>query len=152
MHVLIAGCGITGLTVAQGCRQHGIPYTIFERDPSPDSRTQGWSLTLHFGLEPLERMIGPDLAKLIPKVSMKSGPLSLRLTVVQTVIGKHWIWYVLVQVSLLTKCLQILALTKQLATFYILTVGLAKFVIAFHQPKDYNRLTGSSYVTSYYLT
>lgn len=69
MHVLIAGSGITGLTLAQGCRQHGIPYTLFEKDPSANARTQGWSLTLHFGLEPLERTIGPELSNRVPDVS-----------------------------------------------------------------------------------
>lgn len=69
MHVLIAGCGITGLTVAHGCQRYGIPYTIFEKDDSASARTQGWSLTLHFGLEPLERMIGPELTKRVPEVS-----------------------------------------------------------------------------------
>lgn len=80
MHVLIAGCGIAGLTVAQGCRRNGIPYTIFEKDASASARTQGWSLTLHFGLEPLERMIGPELSKRVPEVSFPSGVASFALT------------------------------------------------------------------------
>ncbi|KAB5518017.1 hypothetical protein GE09DRAFT_1012191 [Coniochaeta sp. 2T2.1] len=67
MHVLINGCGIAGLTLAHGCKRHGIPYSLFEKDPSASARTQGWSLTLHFGLEPLERMIGPELSKRVPE-------------------------------------------------------------------------------------
>ncbi|KAL7904139.1 hypothetical protein GGI35DRAFT_472604 [Trichoderma velutinum] len=74
MHVLIAGCGITGLTLAHGCQRHGIAYTLFEKDSSASVRTQGWSLTLHFGLEPLERMIGPELAKRIPEVMLFIDP------------------------------------------------------------------------------
>lgn len=79
MHVLIAGCGIAGLTLAHGCQRHGIPYTLFEKDPSASTRAQGWSLSLHFGLEPLERTIGPELAKLIPEVSLCSDCSSPRL-------------------------------------------------------------------------
>lgn len=43
MHVLIVGAGIVGLTIAQGCRENGIPFTIFERDEK-GSRAQGWAL------------------------------------------------------------------------------------------------------------
>lgn len=31
MHVIIAGGGIVGLTIAQGCRENGIRYTVFEQ-------------------------------------------------------------------------------------------------------------------------
>jgi 2-polyprenyl-6-methoxyphenol hydroxylase-like FAD-dependent oxidoreductase len=47
MHVLIVGGGIVGLTVAQGCRENGIPYTVFERDTA-ETRRHGWALTLHW--------------------------------------------------------------------------------------------------------
>ena len=69
MHVLIAGAGIVGLTIAQGCRENGIPFTIFERDQA-GSRAQGWALTLHWCLRSLERTIGPKLTELLPTVSL----------------------------------------------------------------------------------
>lgn len=65
MHVLIAGGGIVGLTIAQGCRENGIPYTLFERD-TEGSRSQGWALTLHWCLDALERTIGPERAAKLP--------------------------------------------------------------------------------------
>lgn len=41
LHVLIIGAGIIGLTLAQGCRENGIPYSLFERD------TEGWLAHSH---------------------------------------------------------------------------------------------------------
>lgn len=32
MKVLVVGGGIVGLMIAQGCRENGIPYELFERD------------------------------------------------------------------------------------------------------------------------
>ncbi len=39
--------------------QKGIPFEIYERDPTPDARGQGWAITLHWALEYL-RQIVPD--------------------------------------------------------------------------------------------
>jgi ribulose 1,5-bisphosphate synthetase/thiazole synthase len=47
MHVLIVGAGFGGLTLAQTLRKQGITFEIFERDPSKDSRFQGWAIALH---------------------------------------------------------------------------------------------------------
>ncbi|KAF7541892.1 hypothetical protein G7054_g221 [Neopestalotiopsis clavispora] len=71
MHVLIAGGGIVGLTIAQGCRENGIPYTVFERD-TDESRRHGWALTLHWVLDALERTIGPERAAKLPKAVVDS--------------------------------------------------------------------------------
>lgn len=87
MKVLIAGGGIVGLTIAQGCRENGIPYELFERDTEGNStqkfiseptrtnlfclgsRSQGWALTLHWCLNSLERTIGEDRKAKLPGVS-----------------------------------------------------------------------------------
>ncbi|KAM3072177.1 hypothetical protein ACMFMF_007570 [Clarireedia jacksonii] len=67
LKVLIIGGGIVGLTIAQGCRENGIPFEIFERDV-PGERTQGWALTLHWTLRSLERTIGRELSEGIVRV------------------------------------------------------------------------------------
>lgn len=71
MHVLIAGGGIVGLTIAQGCRENGIPYTVFERDTN-ESRRHGWALTLHWVLDALERTIGQERAAKLSKAVVDS--------------------------------------------------------------------------------
>ncbi|KAH6681818.1 hypothetical protein B0J14DRAFT_223642 [Halenospora varia] len=70
LHVLIAGAGVVGLTIAQGCRQNGISYSIFERDEHRASRPQGWAVTLHWCLNSLRRTIGPELAQKIPETAV----------------------------------------------------------------------------------
>ncbi|KAH8730334.1 hypothetical protein GQ44DRAFT_674326 [Phaeosphaeriaceae sp. PMI808] len=44
--VLIMGAGISGLCLAQHLQRYSIPFLVFERDPSPNSRPQGYRLKL----------------------------------------------------------------------------------------------------------
>lgn len=44
--IAIIGAGIGGVALAVACLHRGIPFTLFERDLSFDSRTQGYGLTL----------------------------------------------------------------------------------------------------------
>jgi hypothetical protein len=56
--VLIIGAGVVGLTLAQGCREAGIPFQIFEQHDESSARSQRWGLSLHWSLKSLERTIG----------------------------------------------------------------------------------------------
>jgi salicylate hydroxylase len=44
--IAIIGGGIGGMALAVACLHRGIPFTLFERDSSFDSRSQGYGLTL----------------------------------------------------------------------------------------------------------
>jgi len=45
-HVAIIGGGISGVALAVACLHRGIPFTLYERDVSFSSRSQGYGLTL----------------------------------------------------------------------------------------------------------
>ncbi|KAH6671677.1 hypothetical protein B0J14DRAFT_594172 [Halenospora varia] len=68
--VLIIGAGVVGLTLAQGCREAGIPFKIFEKLEASSESSQGWGLTLHWSLTALERTIGPRLAALLSETNV----------------------------------------------------------------------------------
>ncbi|PQJ72158.1 FAD-dependent oxidoreductase [Polaribacter butkevichii] len=45
-HVAIIGAGIGGVALAVACLHRGIPFTLYERDSSFNTRSQGYGLTL----------------------------------------------------------------------------------------------------------
>ncbi|RDW65893.1 FAD-dependent oxidoreductase [Aspergillus mulundensis] len=55
--VLIIGAGSTGLALAQGLKMKGIPFTVYDRDASPEARERNWSFGLHWGIEPLRGLV-----------------------------------------------------------------------------------------------
>jgi 2-polyprenyl-6-methoxyphenol hydroxylase-like FAD-dependent oxidoreductase len=60
-HVLIVGGGVGGLCLAQGLKKAGIPFTIFERDPSPNYRSQGYRVRIDsMGYEALKANLSPS--------------------------------------------------------------------------------------------
>jgi len=63
--VLIIGAGVVGLTLAHGLANAGVPFEIFERDPSPVSRSQGWAITFHWCLPFLKTLLTPETLALV---------------------------------------------------------------------------------------
>lgn len=59
-HVLIIGAGLGALTFAQTLRKQNVSFSIFERDPSPINRAQGWGIGVSWILEPLLSSIPLD--------------------------------------------------------------------------------------------
>ncbi|MFI7121076.1 FAD-dependent oxidoreductase [Amycolatopsis sp. NPDC049868] len=47
MTISIIGAGPGGLTCARILQQHGVPVTVYDRDPHPGARNQGGTLDLH---------------------------------------------------------------------------------------------------------
>ena len=61
-HVLIIGAGITGLLVAQGLKQAGVSFDIFDTEDRDQWRFREWSMSIHWGLPLLNELLPPDLA------------------------------------------------------------------------------------------
>ncbi|WP_331744507.1 NAD(P)/FAD-dependent oxidoreductase [Kitasatospora sp. NBC_01300] len=63
--VIIAGAGLGGLTLAHGLRARGFDVAVYERDPHPDARPQGYRVQLDEpGLAGLERCLPEHLFRL----------------------------------------------------------------------------------------
>ncbi|PCH75295.1 MAG: monooxygenase [Flavobacteriaceae bacterium] len=77
-HIAIIGGGIGGVALAVACLHRGIPFSLYERDGSFDTRSQGYGLTLQQASKAIE---GFGI------VSLKAGLVSTR-HVVHTTAGK----------------------------------------------------------------
>ncbi|MCU1645238.1 MAG: FAD-dependent monooxygenase [Nocardia sp.] len=59
---IIVGAGLSGLALAHGLHRLGIEAAVFERDPFPGARPQGYRIQLDApGLSGLERCLPPEL-------------------------------------------------------------------------------------------
>jgi 2-polyprenyl-6-methoxyphenol hydroxylase-like FAD-dependent oxidoreductase len=77
-NVLIIGAGVGGLILAQGLKRRGIPFTLFERDQSISSKSQGYRFRLvHEGLEALEKTVPPGTWELLEKTHPIGSPPDL---------------------------------------------------------------------------
>jgi len=77
-HIAIIGGGIGGVALAVACLHRGIPFTLYERDPSFDARSQGYGLTLQQASKAIEGL---------GIVSLEEGVISTK-HVVHTTEGK----------------------------------------------------------------
>lgn len=60
--VVIIGAGLGGLALAQGLKKHGIPFSVFERDPTADYRLQGYRIKVFADtVADLQYILTPEL-------------------------------------------------------------------------------------------
>ncbi|KAG8629409.1 hypothetical protein KVT40_003274 [Elsinoe batatas] len=72
-HIFIIGAGPIGLLLAHSLQRHSIPYTIYDRSPTPllssrdHKRSRGWGLTLHWALDDFISLLPRDLVERLPE-------------------------------------------------------------------------------------
>ena len=72
-HVIIIGAGLGGLTLAQGLKNSGVSFSIFERDESAAYRPQGYRLRINGdGSSSLRRTLSSDVWELFEKTAAKT--------------------------------------------------------------------------------
>ena len=75
LHVIIIGGGIGGLCLAQGLKRHGVSVAVYERDPSPDARLQGYRLNIEpMGSQALYACLPRELWDVLVATSGDPGP------------------------------------------------------------------------------
>lgn len=67
-HIIVIGAGITGLTLAQALKKHGISCTVFERDPDVSARGRGWGLTIHWSLDTFLSLLPTLIVDRLPEI------------------------------------------------------------------------------------
>lgn len=73
--ILIAGAGISGLAFAQGLLKATIPFRLFERDPTPVSRAQGYRVRINgTGIAALTSLLPPSLFSRLEASSAHVAP------------------------------------------------------------------------------
>ncbi|HEX4252576.1 MAG TPA: NAD(P)/FAD-dependent oxidoreductase [Pseudonocardia sp.] len=68
--VIIVGAGLGGLTLAHGLRERGFDVAVYERDPHPSARPQGYRIQIDEpGLTGLRRCMPPAVLRLCLAIS-----------------------------------------------------------------------------------
>ncbi|OCJ07139.1 monooxygenase [Rhizobium sp. AC27/96] len=80
-HVVIVGAGLGGLCLAQGLKRAGIGFDVYERDPAPDSRIQGYRIRIDAdGQRALRACLTPELFDLFRATASVSASAGRFLT------------------------------------------------------------------------
>ncbi len=70
--ILIIGAGLGGLALAQGLIKSGFNVTVFERDESPTSRTQGYRISIRsLGMHALSVVLTPEKLSRLSSAKVK---------------------------------------------------------------------------------
>lgn len=73
VHILVAGGGIGGLALAQGLIKAGVSVSVYESDPAPDSRPQGYRIHIDaLGDASLAECLPDDLYRLYQATSTRT--------------------------------------------------------------------------------
>ncbi|RDI55177.1 FAD-dependent oxidoreductase [Nocardia mexicana] len=76
--VVVIGAGLGGLCLAQGLRRAGIPCVVYERDPSPEFRRQGYRLAIDSrGDDALRAVLPANLHALFRTTSSHPRPAAI---------------------------------------------------------------------------
>ncbi|WP_040807876.1 FAD-dependent oxidoreductase [Nocardia concava] len=79
--VLIAGGGVGGLTLAQALRTAGIEVVVYEQDPTPQTRNQGYRIHIDpDGNAALGECLTPEIFDALRRSSSISGDMVTRFT------------------------------------------------------------------------
>ncbi|MFB8179542.1 FAD-dependent oxidoreductase [Streptomyces sp. NPDC055966] len=75
LHVIIAGGGLGGLALAQGLHQAGISVAVYEKDPGPAFRNQGYRIRINSdGITALKALLTPPMYEVFAATAGTPGP------------------------------------------------------------------------------
>lgn len=74
--ILVSGAGLSGLCLAQSLVRSRFDVQVYERDPAPDARRQGYRTTLdEFGVAALKRCLPTHLFEAVRATASKRGEM-----------------------------------------------------------------------------
>jgi glycine/D-amino acid oxidase-like deaminating enzyme len=89
-HILIIGAGATGLVIAHGLQQAGVPYIIFEAEDQPVFRARECTMATHWSLPMLESLLGQELAGRLIKDASVDPSIGLESYLANRVCDVRW--------------------------------------------------------------
>lgn len=74
LHVIIAGGGLGGLALAQGLHRVGVSVAVYEKDPGPAFRNQGYRIRINSdGINALRAVLAPEAFELFAATAGNPG-------------------------------------------------------------------------------